>query len=143
MGGAKRAHAYSRFLDASMVICHKQREKANVVGHMTAIGDVKGKNVIIFDDMIDTAGTITMAADMMMSMGAKSVRAVVTHPVLSGPAYERIANSALVEVCVTDTIPLRTDVDTSKIKVLTVADHFADVIDKVYNYKSISTTFIQ
>lgn len=143
MGGAKRAHAYSRFLDASMIICHKQREKANVVGHMTAIGDVKGKNVIIFDDMIDTAGTITMAADMMMEMGAKSVRAVVTHPVLSGPAYDRINKSALVEVCVTDTIPLRTDVDTSKIKVLTVADHFADVIDKVYNYKSISTTFIQ
>lgn len=142
MGGAKRANAYSNFLNTPMVICHKQREKANVVGEMTAIGDVEGKNVIIMDDMIDTAGTITMAADMMKAKGALSVRAAVSHPVLSGPAYDRINKSALEEVIVTDTIPLRKDVDTSKFTVLSVADIFADVIERVYNYKEISSQFI-
>jgi len=109
---------------------------------MTAIGDVEGKNVIILDDMIDTAGTITKAADMMIEKGALSVRAFATHAVLSGPAYDRIAASSIMQLVVTDTIPLRKDVDTSKIKVLTVADLFADVINKVYNYQSISTKFI-
>lgn len=142
MGGAKRANAYSRFLDASLVICHKNREKANQISEMTAIGDVEGKNVIIMDDMIDTAGTLTKAADMMISKGALSVRAFATHAVLSGPAYERIRDSKITELVVTDTIPLRKDKDTSKIKVLTVADLFADVINKVYNYQSISTNFI-
>jgi len=142
MGGAKRANAYSRFLDASLVICHKNREKANQISEMTAIGDVEGKNVIIMDDMIDTAGTVTKAADMMISKGALSVRAFATHAVLSGPAYERILDSKITELVVTDTIPLRKDKDTSKIKVLTVADLFADVINKVYNYQSISTNFI-
>lgn len=142
MGGAKRANAYSRFLDASLVICHKNRDKANHVGEMTAIGDVEGKNVVILDDMIDTAGTIAKAADMMIAKGAISVRAFATHAVLSGPAYERILNSKITELVVTDTIPLRKDKDTSKIKVLTVADLFADVINKVYNYQSISTNFI-
>ncbi len=142
MGGAKRANAYSRFLDASLVICYKNREKANQVESITAIGDVKDKNVVILDDMIDTAGTLTLAADMMMKEGAKSVRAFATHPVLSGPAYERIANSALTELIVSDTIPLRTDKDTSKIKVLSVAELFADVINKVYNFESISEKFI-
>jgi ribose-phosphate pyrophosphokinase len=142
MGGAKRANAYSRFLDATLVICHKNRDRANQVGDMTAIGDVEGKNVIILDDMIDTAGTITKAADMMMAKGALSVRAVATHAVLSGPAYERIAESKIIELVVTDTIPLCKDKDISKIKVLTVADLFADVINKVYNYQSISTNFI-
>lgn len=142
MGGAKRANAYSRFLDASLVICHKNREKANQISEMTAIGDVEGKNVIIMDDMIDTAGTVTKAADMMISKGALSVRAIATHAVLSGPAYERIRDSKITELVVTDTIPLRKDKDTSKIKVLTVADLFADVINKVYNYQSISTNFI-
>ncbi len=142
MGGAKRANAYSNYLNAPMVICHKQREKANVVGNMTVIGDVKDKNVIIFDDMIDTAGTITKAANLMMEYGASSVRAVVTHPVLSGPAYDRINGSALSEIIVTDSIPLRKDVDTSKFTVLTVADIFADVIERVYNYKEISSRFI-
>jgi len=142
MGGAKRANAYSRFLDASLVICHKNREKANQISEMTAIGDVEGKNVIIMDDMVDTAGTLTKAADMMISKGALSVRAFATHAVLSGPAYERIRDSKITELVVTDTIPLRKDKDTSKIKVLTVADLFGDVINKVYNYQSISTNFI-
>lgn len=142
MGGAKRANAYSKYLDAPMVVCHKQREKANVVGSMTVIGDVKDKNVIILDDMIDTAGTITKAADMMMEKGAKSVRAAVTHPILSGPAYDRINQSALKEVIITDTIPLKNGEDISKFKVLSVADIFADVIERVYNYKEISSRFI-
>jgi len=142
MGGAKRANAYSRFLDASLIICHKNREKANQISEMTAIGDVEGKNVIVMDDMIDTAGTLTKAADMMMARGALSVRACATHAVLSGPAYERIRESKLTELVVTDTIPLRKDMDTSKIKVLTVAGLFADVIHKVYNYQSISNNFI-
>lgn len=142
MGGAKRANAYSRFLKASLVVCHKNREKANQVGEMTVIGEVEGKHVIILDDMIDTAGTITKAADLMMDKGALSVRGVATHPVLSGEAYERIANSRITELVVTDTIPLKSDKDTSKIKVLSVAELFADVIDKVYNYQSISEKFI-
>lgn len=142
MGGAKRASAYSQYLGTPMIISHKQREKANVVGSMTAIGDVKDRNVIIIDDMIDTAGTITKAADMFMERGAKSVRAAVTHPILSGPAYERINNSALSEVIVTDSIPLNATKDLSKFTVLTVADIFADVIDRVYNYKEISSRFI-
>ncbi|MDD2197209.1 MAG: ribose-phosphate pyrophosphokinase [Bacteroidales bacterium] len=142
MGGAKRANAYSRFLNASMIICHKTREKANQVGNLTAIGDVEGKNVIILDDMVDTAGTLTAAANMMMDKGANSVRAIATHPVLSGPAYDRIASSAISELVVSDTIPLKKGMDTSKIKVLSVAELFADVISKVYNYESISEKFI-
>ena len=111
---------------------------------MTAIGDVEGKNIIIIDDMIDTAGTITKAADMLMEKGALSVRALATHAVLSGPAFERIESSALKEVIISDTIPLklRPDQEATKIRVLSVAEIFADVIDKVYNYKSISTSFI-
>lgn len=144
MGGAKRANAYSRILGCPLIICHKSREKANVVGSMTAIGDVEGKNIIIIDDMIDTAGTITKAADMLMEKGALSVRALATHAVLSGPAFERIESSALKEVIISDTIPLklRPDQEATKIRVLSVAEIFADVIDKVYNYKSISTSFI-
>ena len=120
----------------------EQREKANVVGKITAIGEVKDRNIIIMDDMIDTAGTITKAADMFMELGASSVRAAVTHPVLSGPAYDRINNSALSEVIVTDTIPLKKDEDTSKFTVLTVADIFADVIERVHDYREISSKFI-
>ncbi|HSA04511.1 MAG TPA: ribose-phosphate diphosphokinase, partial [Tenuifilaceae bacterium] len=142
MGGAKRANAYSRFLNSSLVVCHKSREKANQVGEMTVIGEVEGKHVVILDDMVDTAGTMTMAADLMMEKGAASVRAFATHGVLSGSAYERIRDSRITELVVTDTIPLRTDKDTSKIRVLSVADLFADVINKVYNYQSISDRFI-
>lgn len=142
MGGAKRANAYGTYLSAPIVISHKQREKANVVGKMTVIGDVQDKNVIILDDMIDTAGTITKAADLIMERGARSVRACVTHPVLSGPAYDRINKSALSEIIVTDTIPLNPAADTSKFTVLSVADLFADVIGRVYEYKTISSKFI-
>ncbi len=142
MGGAKRASAYSKHLCAPMIISHKQREKANVVGKMTAIGDVEGRNIVILDDMIDTAGTITMAADMLMDKGAASVRACATHALLSGPAYDRINRSKLQEVIVTDTIPLKENEDTSKFTVLSVADIFADVIERVYNYREISSRFI-
>jgi ribose-phosphate pyrophosphokinase len=140
MGGTKRANAYSRFLNCEMVICYKLRKKANFVDEITIIGDVSGKNVVIIDDMIDTAGTILLAADLMMQSGAKSVRAVSTHPVFSGNSLEKIDKSALKEVVVTDTVPHK--YNSGKIKVLTVADLFATVIDKVYNYESISSTFI-
>ena len=143
MGGAKRANAYSRILGCPLIVCHKSRERANVVGSMTAIGDVEGRNVVIVDDMVDTAGTLCKAANMLKEKGALSVRAVATHAVLSGAAYENIANSQLDELVVTDTIPLRAKEgqDTSKIKVISIADLFADIIDKVYNYQSISPTF--
>ena len=144
MGGAKRANAYARYLQCPVIICHKSRERANVVGSITAIGDVEGKNVIIVDDMVDTAGTLTKAANVLKDMGALSVRACATHSVFSGNAYERIAESALEEVIVSDTIPLTTDPqkDTSKITVLSIAEIFADIIDKVYNCEPISNNFI-
>ena len=141
MGGAKRAHAYAKHLQAPIIISHKERAKANVVGSMTAIGDVEGRNIIIVDDMIDTAGTICMAANMLMERGAKSVRAAITHPVLSGKAYERINASAIQEVITTDTIPLKEGEDLSKFTVLSVAPIFAEVIERVHNYKSISSIF--
>ena len=143
MGGAKRANTYAKHLGTPIIISHKERAKANVVGKMTAIGDVEGRNILIVDDMIDTAGTICMAADMLMARGAKSVRAAITHPVLSGPAYERINESALQEVIVTDTIPLNPDKDLRKFTVLSVADIFADVIERVYNYREISSIFFK
>ncbi len=144
MGGAKRANAYSRILSCPLIVCHKSRERANVVGSMTAIGDVEGRNVVIVDDMVDTAGTLCKAANMLMEKGALSVRAIATHAVLSGAAYENIANSQLSELIVTDTIPLRPaeGADTSKIKVISIAELIGDVIDKVYNYKSITPTFV-
>ncbi len=139
IGGSKRANTYSKFLGVPMVICHKNREKPNVVSEMTVIGDVEGKNVIIVDDIIDTAGTLTKAADLMMDRGASSVRAIITHPILSGPAYDRISNSKLTQLIVTDTIPLKAP--HPKITVLSVAQLFADVIKKVYNGQSISDSF--
>jgi len=140
VGGTKRANTYSKFLDTPMVICHKHRPKANVVDEMRIIGDVEGKNVVILDDMIDTAGTMTKAADMMIEQGAISVRAFATHPVLSGPAFENIENSKITEIYVTDSIPVTRK--SEKIKVLSTASLFADTIDKVYNYQSISTQFV-
>ena len=140
MGGTKRANAYAKYFQTPLVICHKSREKANIVNDMTVIGDVEGKNVIILDDMIDTAGTITKAADKMVELGATSVRAMATHPVLSGPAYERINDSKITEIVVTDSIPTKPISD--KIKVLSISGVFADVINKVYNYQSISANFI-
>jgi ribose-phosphate pyrophosphokinase len=141
MGGTKMAKAYAKFLDADIAICHKTRTKANIVDSMGVIGDVKGKNVIIVDDMIDTAGTITMAADLMMANGALSVRALATHPVFSGPAYERIEKCALQELWVTDTLPIKNDLN-GKIKTLSCAAFFANTIKKVINYQSISDNFI-
>ncbi|OSY87050.1 ribose-phosphate pyrophosphokinase [Tenacibaculum holothuriorum] len=140
MGGSKRAYAYSKYLESDVVICYKQRLKANVISHMELIGDVKGKNVILVDDMIDTGGTLTKAADLMIERGAKSVRAICTHPILSGNAYERIQNSKLTELIVSDTIPLKKQV--SKIKVVSCAALFADVMKKVQQNTSISDEFL-
>jgi ribose-phosphate pyrophosphokinase len=140
MGGTKRSNAYSRFLNSEMVICYKLRKKANYVDEITIIGDVKDKNVVIVDDMIDTAGTMLLAADLMIQMGAKSIYAVATHPVLSGDSIEKLEKSPIRQVVITDTIPHSLVSD--KFKILTVSDLFATVIDKVYNYQSISSTFI-
>ena len=137
-GGTKRAAAYAKFLNADLVICFKQRSKANQVDKMTLIGDVEGKDIILVDDIIDTAGTICKAADLMKEKGARSVRALATHPVFSGNALERIHKSSLTEVMVTDTIPVQ---ESEKIKILSTAALFADVIDRVHRYKSISSHF--
>ena len=140
MGGSKRAYAYSKALQSDVVICYKQRAKANVISHMELIGDVTGKNVVLVDDMVDTAGTLTKAADLMMERGALSVRAICTHPILSGNAYERIENSKLEELIVTDSIPVIQK--SSKIRILSCADLFADVMKKVHHNESISSQFI-
>ena len=139
-GGAKRANSYAKKLNTGLAICHKQRKKANEVAEMTVIGDVSGKDVILIDDMCDTAGTLTKAADLFMEKGALSVRAFCTHAVLSGPAYERINNSRLKELIVTDTIPLKQHSD--KIRVLPVDALFADVIRRLVNNQSISSHFV-
>ncbi len=141
-GGTKRANAYAKHLQVDLAICYKQRKVANQVESMTVIGDVVGKDVVLIDDMCDTAGTLTKAAEMMISEGAKTVRAVCTHPVLSGPAYERIADSMLTEVIVSNSIPLKTDKPTDKIKVLDVAPLFANVLRCLTNNESISSQFI-
>ena len=141
MGGSKRAYAYSRFLKSNVVICYKQRKKANVISHMELIGKVDGKNVIIVDDMVDTAGTLTKAADLMIERGAKSVRAICTHALLSGNAYKNIENSKLKELIVTDSIPQRKKSD--KVKVLTCSKLFADVMHNVNSNKSINSFFIK
>ncbi len=140
MGGSKRAYAYSKALKSDVVICYKQRAKANIISHMELIGNVEGKNVVLVDDMVDTAGTLTKAADLMMERGALSVRAICTHPILSGNAYDNINNSKLEELIVTDTIPIKPLSD--KIKVLSCADLFAQVMDKVHNNQSISSKFV-
>ena len=143
-GGTKRANAYAKHLGVDMAICYKQRKVANQIESMTVIGDVKGKNVVLVDDMVDTAGTLTKAADMMMEQGATSVRAVCTHAVLSGEACTRIQNSSLAELIVSDTIPIGADKlqHTDKIKQLTVAQLFSDVIRRVRSHESISSHFI-
>jgi ribose-phosphate pyrophosphokinase len=140
MGGSKRAYAYSKAMESDVVICYKQRAKANIISHMELIGDVTGKNVVLVDDMVDTAGTLTKAADVMMEKGAISVRAICTHPVLSGDAYKRIENSQLLELIVTDSIPLKQKCD--KIRVVSCADLFADVMNRVHHNKSISSKFL-
>ena len=140
MGGSKRAYAYSKALSSDVVICYKQRAKANQISYMELIGDVTGKNVVLVDDMVDTAGTLTKAADVMMERGALSVRAICTHPVLSGDAYEKIENSKLLELIVTDSIPLKQE--SRKIRVVSCADLFADVMKRVHQNRSISSKFI-
>lgn len=140
MGGSKRAYAYSRFLKSDVVICYKQREKANVISHMELIGNVEGKDVVLVDDMVDTAGTLTAAANIMMERGATSVRAVCTHAILSGDAHQRIRDSHIQELIVTDSIPLREE--NHKIKVLTCAHLFADVMRSVQENQSISSKFL-
>ncbi len=139
VGGVKRARTYARKFEKDFVICDKERSKANEVDSIIVIGDVKGKDVILIDDLVDTAGTMAMASDKLMEKGAKSVKAICTHPVLSGPAYERIENSALSQLIVSDTIPLEKHSD--KIKVISCSHLFSDAINYVYEYKSIQSLF--
>ncbi|MGC3978613.1 MAG: ribose-phosphate pyrophosphokinase [Paludibacteraceae bacterium] len=141
VGGSKRANSYSKHLDVPMVLCHKTREKANEVSEMRIIGDVKGKNVIIVDDMVDTAGTLCKAANLMIENGAKSVRALVTHGVMSGKAIENVINSALTEIAFTDSIPFDCG-KCSKVKILSIADLFAETISRVQQHKSISEQYL-
>jgi len=140
MGGSKRAYSYSKALKSDVVICYKQRAKANVISHMELIGDVQGKNVVLVDDMVDTAGTLTKAADLMMERGASSVRAITTHGLLSGNAYEKIEKSQLKELIITDSIPI--EIKSDKVKVLSCADLFADVMQRVHHNTSISSKFL-
>jgi ribose-phosphate pyrophosphokinase len=142
MGGAKRANVYARELMCPVIICHKTRERANVVGSITAIGEIEGKDIIIVDDMIDTAGTLCKAADVLKSRGAASVRACATHGMLSGSAVQRIHDSALEEVFITDTIPHPELADDPKIRIVSMAEVFASISHKVYNYEAISPDFV-
>lgn len=140
VGGAKRANNYAKYLNVPLVLCHKQRAKANVVATMTVIGDVKGKNVILVDDMVDTAGTITKAADLMLAEGAKSVRALASHAIMSDPATDRVNASGLKEMIFTNSIPFNKDCP--KVTVISVARMFADTIRRVHEYKSISSQYL-
>lgn len=141
MGGSKRANNYAKWLESEVVICYKQRKKANVIDKMTVIGNVEGRNVVLIDDMIDTAGTLTKAADMLYEQGAKSVQAYCTHGVLSGKAMERIEKSKLDRLVITDTIPQERS--TEKITVLSIANLFAEVMQKVHKHESISSHFLE
>ena len=141
IGGSKRAHTYAKHLDVPLVLCHKTREKANVVSNMSIIGDVKDKNILIVDDMADTAGTLCKAADLMMDNGARSVRAMVTHPVMSGKAIENVMNSKMSELIFTDSIPFD-QTKCPKVRVISVADMFAETIMQVYNHESISAKYL-
>ena len=140
VGGAKRANSYAKYLNVPLVLCHKQRAKANVVATMTVIGDVKDKNVVLIDDMVDTAGTITKAANLMMENGAKSVRALCSHAIMSDPATERVMNCALCEMIFTNSIPLNKNCP--KATIISVAKMFADTIRRVHNFESISSQYL-
>ena len=140
VGGSKRANTYAKYLGCPLVLCNKTRARANVVATMQIIGDVKGKNVVIVDDMVDTAGTITKAANIMMEAGAKSVRACASHCVMSGPASERVQNSALEEIVFTDSIPYTQRC--SKVKQLSVSALFAETIRRVESHESISSQYL-
>jgi ribose-phosphate pyrophosphokinase len=141
VGGIKRARSFAKFFDADLAVCDKHRKEANKIESMRLIGEVEGKDVILVDDLVDTAGTICRAAALLKEKGASSVRAVCTHPVLSGKAYENIQSSALEEMVVSDTIPLKENI--SKIKVLSVSDLFAKAIRKIHDHESISSLFIR
>ncbi len=141
MGGVHRARTYASYFNADMAIIDKHRKRANEIESMTVIGDVKGRDVILVDDIIDTAGTLTKAAGLLIDSGAASVRAFCTHPVLSGAAYERVENSHLTELVVCDTIPLKKE--SSKIKQLSTSALFAKAIQRVYAYESISSLFVK
>ena len=140
VGGAKRSNSYAKYLNVPLVLCHKQRAKANVVEKMTVIGDVKDKNVILIDDMVDTAGTITKAADLMMENGAKSVRALCSHAVMSDPATQRVLDSSLTEIIFTNSIPYHRE--NPKATILSVAPLFADTIRRVHQCESISSQYL-
>ena len=141
MGGSNRANTYAKFLNSEIVVCYKHREKANEVGKMLLIGDVKGKDVVLVDDMVDTAGTLTKAAEVMIESGANSVRAICTHGVFSGPAYERIDKSSLIEIAVTDTI--LKDHQSDKVNIISIADLFASSIEAVLKNESISKHYLR
>lgn len=140
VGGSKRANTYAKYLGCPLVLCNKTRARANVIATMQIIGDVKDKHVIIVDDMVDTAGTITKAADIMKEAGAKSVRAIASHCVMSGPATERVEASSLEEMVFTDSIPYTNR--SSKVKQISVADMFAETIRRVVNNESISNQYL-
>ncbi|MCD8385727.1 MAG: ribose-phosphate pyrophosphokinase [Bacteroidales bacterium] len=140
VGGAKRANSYAKYLDVPLVLCHKQRAKANVVEKMTVIGDVEGKDIILIDDMVDTAGTITKAAELMVENGATSVRALCTHAIMSDPATERVNASPLQEIIFTNSIPYTKDCH--KCTVISVARLFADTIRRVHENESISSQYL-
>ena len=136
MGGSKRANAYAKILNSGVVICYKERKQANVIGEMKVLGDVSGKDVVIIDDMVDTGGTLTKAADLMIESGATSVRAYCTHGILSGTAYKRLDNSNIKELVVTNTIPKTHN--SSKVREISVANFFAQTITSVVKNESIS-----
>lgn len=140
VGGSKRASTYAKYLDCPLVLCNKTRKKANEVAHMDIIGDVKDANVILIDDMVDTAGTITKAADLMKENGARSVRAIASHGLMSGPANERVQNSALVEMVFTDSIPYSHTCD--KVKQISIADMMAETIRRIEENRSISSQYL-
>ena len=136
MGGSKRANAYAKILKSGVVICYKERKEANVIGDMKVLGDVEGKDIVIIDDMVDTAGTLTKAADLMLKNGATSVRAYCTHGILSGTAYERLDASSISELVITNTIPKSHN--SNKVREISVASFFAQTINSVVNNESIS-----
>ena len=141
VGGIKRARSFAKFFDAELAVCDKYRKEANKIESMRLIGEVDGKDVVLVDDLVDTAGTICKAASLLKEKGAKSVRAVCTHAVLSGKAYENVEGSVLEEIVVTDTIPVKKP--SSKIKVLTVSNLFAKAIRKIHDNESISSLFMK
>jgi ribose-phosphate pyrophosphokinase len=140
VGGSKRVNSYAKFFGVPLVICHKNRSKANEVDQMTIIGDVKGKNVILVDDMVDTAGTITKAANLMLEAGAISVRAVASHAVMSDPATQRVCDSDLTEIIMTDSIPFKKE--STKVNILSVSGLIGETIKRVYSNESISSQFL-